>query len=187
MKRLATAACIAVAALGSTAVASAASGTKLKCFEQAPATCTLADGATTAYLDVQPATYAGVYVNSWRNTGGTLLSSVSFAFSYECASPSSDCVAGGSPRWSIPVDTTGDGKTDGYAFVDANNCGQAGQGSGNVGTSCPVFYSGNGVLYPSWGAFAAANPTATIGNSVPFIIADQPFEGLIWQVDFTKS
>jgi hypothetical protein len=186
MKRLATVACIVAAALVSTAVASAANGTKLKCFAQAPATCTLGDGAATAYLDVQPATYAGVYVNSWRNTGGTLLSSVSFSFQYYCGDTDSgtdvtSCVTGGSPRWSIPIDTTGDGKTDGYAFVDANNCGA----TGTVGTGCPVYYDNVG--YPSWSAFAEADPTATIGNDVPFVIADQPFAGLIWQVSFTKS
>ena len=186
MKRLATVACIVAAALVSTAAASAASGTKLKCFGQYPATCTLADGAATAYLDVPGGTDAGVYVNSWRNTGGTLLSSVSFSFSYACGdSDPTSCVTGGSPRWSIPIDSTGDGKTHGYAFVDANNCGQAGQSGGTVDTNCPVYY--NNVAYLTWSAFADAAPTATIGNDVPFVIADEPFVGTISQVAFSKS
>ena len=186
MKRLTTVACVVAAALVSTAVATAASGTKLKCFEQAPATCTTGGGGTTAYLDVSGGTYAGVYVNAWRNTGGAPLSSVSFSFGYECGdSDPTSCVTGGSPRWSIPIDSTGDGKTDGYAFVDANNCGQAGQSSGTVDTNCPVYYGAGG--YATWSAFAEANPTATIGNDVPFIISDQPFAGLIWDVSFTKA
>jgi hypothetical protein len=166
-----------------TGVAMAAPSGKLKCFSGAPATCSVSQG--TATLDTSSGGFAGVYVNNSRNISGTALSGVTFSFQYRCdpSNNTTSCVGGGSPRWSIPIDSTGDGKTDGYAFVDAANCGS----TGTVGPDCPVFF-GN-VRYDNWAAFAAANPTYKIGNSLPFVIVDttEPGTDLIYNVTITKA
>jgi hypothetical protein len=155
------------------------SGGKLKCFSGAPATCSVSGDV--ARLDVPGASFAGAYYPNSKATGSNV-SNASFSFNYNCDNAST-CVAGGSPRWSIPISDNGDTKTDAYAFVDANNCGQAGAASGSVDESCPVFYGG--ALYPDWAAFAGANPTYVIGNAVPFVIADQPFHGQVFAISFT--
>src|SRR4029077_3850225 len=83
-------------------------------------------------------------------------------------------VQGGAPRWSIPIDTTGDKGQDGYAFLDAAGCGA------RVGTTDTVTVSTAnkdchvnflGVDYPNWAAFAAAYPTGKVAKkNIPFII-----------------
>lgn len=166
-----------------TGVAVAAPSGKLKCFSGAPATCSVSQATVT--LDTSSGGFAGAYINNSRNISGTPLSGVTFSFQYRC-DPSNDttsCVGGGSPRWSIPIDSNGDGKTDGYAFVDASNCGS----TGTVGPDCPVFF--NNVRYDNWAAFAAANPTYKIGNSLPFVIVDttEPGTDLIYNITITKA
>jgi predicted small secreted protein len=112
--------------------------------------------------------YGGVYIQS-KSQGAKPLSQVVFQFR------STGDSAGGAPRFSIPIDTDGKGKTDnGYAFLDVNGCG----GSTGVETlvttqsgSCAVNFAG--VDYANWTAFAAANPTyRTAPGFIPFIIAD---------------
>jgi hypothetical protein len=170
---------IAAVAVAPTSTSAAPQGGKLKCFAGAPATCSVSGDV--ARLDVTGASFAGAYYPNSKAAGSNV-SNASFSFNYNCDN-ASQCVAGGSPRWSIPVSDNGDTKTDAYAFVDANNCGQAGAQQGNVNDSCPVFYGG--VLYPNWDAFATANPTYVIGNDVPFVIADQPFHGQVFAISFT--
>ncbi len=172
------AALCAIAALAVVGTGGAAGG-KLKCFSGAPATCSV-DGETVT-LDTSDGGYAGAYYTNGKSLGGSPLGSVTFSFQYNCdpSDNSTDCVGGGSPRWSIPINTDGRNNTDeGYAFVDAQNCGSAGV----VGPSCPVFY-GSG-SYASWSAFAAANPTYTIGNALPFVITDttEPGTTLIFDI-----
>src|SRR2546427_6773197 len=71
-----------------------------------------------------PFQYGGVYVQS-KDQSGKPLNEVSFSFT------SMADVTGGSPRFSIPINTGGGGgSTTAYAFIDAANCG----GSTNVST-----------------------------------------------------
>jgi hypothetical protein len=169
----------AVAVTSASASGAPGSGGKLKCFAGAPATCSVSGDV--ARLDVPAASFAGAYYPNTKATGSNV-SNASFSFSYNCVQAST-CVNGGSPRWSIPISDNGDTKTDAYAFVDANNCGQAGGTAGTVDQNCPVFYGG--VLYPNWAAFATLNPTYVIGNAVPFVEADQPFNGQVFAISFT--
>jgi hypothetical protein len=182
MKRFLFVAAIAAITIAASAMPGSAAP-KDSCFSGSPGTCTYNRSSNSVTLDTTAGGYAGTYVNSWRNTGHTLLSSVSFSFRYTCdpADDTTSCVGGGSPRWSIPIDTNGDKKTDGYAFVDAANCGS----TGTVDTSCPVFF---GAQSPAnWAAFAAANPTYAISNAVPFVIVDTSgFLGLIYNITFSS-
>ncbi len=110
---------------------------------------------------------------------------MTFSFTYSCPDPAF-CLGGGSPRWSIPIDTGGKPGWDIFAFVDAANCGQGPTG-GTVDTSCPVS-DYNGGPYANWAAYAAAHPTYKIAQQqLTFIIADQPFEGTISNVSLARK
>ena len=101
-----------------------------------------------------------------------LIGQVDYSFS------SSGSVAGGAPRFSIPIDINDDGSVDGYAFLDVNGCN-----STTVSTessTCTVFF--NSEVFSNWDAFVAAHPTYTVA-SVPFIIADQPGDYFIYDID----
>jgi hypothetical protein len=113
--------------------------------------------------------YGGVYLKSKSNSGK--LADVDFSFT------STGDVTGGAPRFSLPIDDPATpAKGDGYAFMDAANCGGVSDSVIEVGTdiaTCPVFY-GNG-NWANWDAFVAANPTLRITpGAIPFIIADIP-------------
>ena len=99
-----------------------------------------------------------------------LIGTVGFSFT------SMGDVAGGAPRFSIPIDD-GLGTADLYAFLDAANCGRTSGGTTVVSTSlanCTVFPN-NGPSFGNWAAFAAADPTYRIrAGGIPFIISDQP-------------
>ena len=121
----------------------------------------VSDGPDPTY-DPSPE-YGGVYVNSKSNSGKAI-GSVSFSF------VSSGEVAGGAPRFSIPIDTDGVTNTaDFYAFMDV-----AGWSSNLVSTessTCQV--SAGSETFANWAALAAAHPTYRIApGSIPFIIAD---------------
>lgn len=84
---------------------------------------------------------------------------------------SSGKVAGGAPRFSLPINS--DGKTNRvafYAFLDVNGCA----GKTTVSTTdngCTV-YAGNEVL-ANWAAFVNAHPTYRVAPGAnPFIVAD---------------
>lgn len=153
-------------------MAAPAKAQRLLCFSGGAATCTTDGGNNTAYI-VVPAdgqSYAGVYTNG-KSYSGKPLSAVDFSFTY------AGTVGGGYPRLSIPIDSTGDGKTDGYAFIDAANCGYTSDsGIHTVSTNlanCQVFYGS--ASYANWDAFAAANPTYTIGTGrLAFVVVDGP-------------
>ena len=79
----------------------------------------------------------------------------------------------GSPRISLPIDVTGDGTTDFYAFIGAFYCND---GAGLVDpihdSTCTIFYTGGPDSgYPNWAAFVAAHQTWHVG-AIPFVIAD---------------
>ena len=116
--------------------------------------------------------YGGIYKGGKK---WTPLASVAYSF------VSSGDVVGGAPRWSIPIDTDGVKKSvEGYAFIDAAGCG-ATVGDNPTSTptlvsttsaNCKVFYSGDNTQYANWAAFAAAFPTAKLGQALSFVIAD---------------
>src|SRR2546427_10417801 len=97
--------------VGIVVTASAAPPGKLKCFSAAPATCSVSQNTVT--LDTSSGGFAGGYYTNSKSFGGTSLSGITFSFRYDCdpADDKTSCVGGGSPRWSIPIDATGDGKT----------------------------------------------------------------------------
>lgn len=163
----------------------AAPGGKLKCFSGAPATCSVSGDTVT--LDTHTGGYAGAYITNTRNAGAAL-AGVSYSFQYTC-DPLDDtlsCVGGGSPRWSIPIDSNGDNKTDGYAFLDAAGCGSNGTVS-TTSSSCHVNFAS--VDYANWATFAAVNPSYRISNALPFVITDttEPGTTLIFAIAVTKS
>jgi len=198
MKRFIVLAATACAVVCVTAVVADAEGGKLKCFADSPATCT-ANSATSATLDTTGGGDAGVYLTNGKGTGGDSLDSVDFSFTYFCAKTTdlSSCTSGGAPRWSIPINTGGDPKDTQqvYAFLDAPNCLSNGTvpsgGALTVSTTaatCPVFLNIGG-SWASWDEFAAANPSFTIANALPFVIADVTTGGqiIISDVDSTRS
>jgi hypothetical protein len=130
---------------------------------------TTANSSATIVIDVGE--FGGVFEQG-KGQQGKLLREVVFAFT------SRGDVAGGAPRFSIPIndglfDPSGD-----YAFIDAAGCGATvGDNPGNLATlvstqnpACHVNF--HGVDYANWAAFANANPTFRIAKSTPFIIAD---------------
>lgn len=172
-----------------TAVAVAAPTGKLKCFSGSPATCVVNSGSNSATLDTSQGGFAGVYLSNGKNVNGSTLSSVDFSFTYTCQPSNTDtitCVGGGAPRWSIPINTDGNAKTvEGYAFIDAFNCGSTGTVS-TTSATCKVFFGPD--TYANWDAFALANPTYTIGNALPFVISDvQTSPVIIFDPTITKA
>lgn len=151
--------------------------------------CTINPGGTSATLNTADGdpdgSYAGVYYAS-SNLSGDLVGTVTgLSFAYSCTSSATTCVTGGSPRMSIPIDTNDNGTTESYAFIDAANCGKTFP-SGTVDQTCPVFFGST--LYTNWAAFALANPTYRIAtDAVAFVIADQPFRGIISNVQLGQG
>ena len=153
---------LASSAVASPAMAAPAAKT-LETFGPAEVTAT-ADSATIILDDGE---WGGVYIKS-KSKSGKLLSQVDFSFT------STGAVSGGAPRFSLPIDTDGNGTVDGYAFIDAANCGGISGGETVVSTdaeNCQAFF-GSG-SYANWDALAAANPTYRMApGSIPFVIAD---------------
>jgi hypothetical protein len=133
----------------------------------------VAAGTDTATIVIDPGEYGGVYVQSKSQSGKTL-DKVDFGFT------SSGDVQGGAPRFSLPIDDPATAvKVDGYAFIDAANCGAAVGDNptvdatfvSTVNPACKVYFNGPG--YANWDAFAAAHPTYKVApGEIPFIIAD---------------
>jgi hypothetical protein len=121
-------------------------------------------GADSAEIVNEAGEYGGVYLPSKGASSKLLLADVQYSFT------STGAVGGGAPRFSIPIDTDGNGTAEGYAFLDVNNCaGDTFVSTTNL--SC-ITYFGNEV-HQNWSAFAAAHPTYRIApGSSPFIIAD---------------
>ncbi len=170
----------AVAAIGFGSVAASASANKLQTFGTGAVTVTSADSAT---IVNGAGEYGGVYVNA-KNQNNKPLNAVSFSF------VSTGDVAGGAPRFSIPIDTGGGrGSVEGYAFLDAAGCGATVGPNTTVSTTvsttsetCAVNF--NGVDYANWATFAAAHPTYRIAaGAIPFIISDQPGSYAVSSID----
>lgn len=115
--------------------------------------------------------YGGVYISSKSNSSKTLATVV-----FQFRNNGGDS-AGGAPRFSLPIDTDGVGKTvEGYAFMDVAGCGGVSGDNTLVTTqsgTCHVNFQS--VDYANWASFAAANPTYRMApGAIPFIIADAP-------------
>ena len=111
--------------------------------------------------------YSGVYYQTSSLSGKLLGDVTQLSFNY------TGVPTAGSPRISLPIDVTGDGTTDFYAFIGASACNN---GAGLVDpihdTTCTIFYTGGPVSGdPNWAAFVAAHPTWHVG-AIPFVIAD---------------
>ncbi len=181
-------------ALASTAIAGSENGNKIQCFDGTTdggfnGTCTLtAEGATldTVDGDADPNNaYAGVYLQN-SNLDGKLVSKINkLAFTFDGSG-----AAGGSPRFSIPIDEDDDGTTEAYAFVDTLGCNDSSPNSGTLDAiddpTCLVAYGAT--VYPNWAAFASANPTYRVASdALSFVIVDQPGEFTITNVQLGKG
>jgi len=156
----------AMLALGLLSV-SATAAPKVKTFATSGATVEVDDGTYTITL-ATGADSGGL--SQGKAQGGKSLSDVLFSFI------SRGDVAGGAPRFSIPIDdpsTTQ--KLDGYAFLDAAGCGGVSGDDTTVSTElgeCAVNFNST-TDYDNWAAFAEANPTFRLAAGyTPFIIAD---------------
>jgi hypothetical protein len=125
--------------------------------------------------------YAGVYSNNRFIYGKPLssISTLSFRFS-------GDAATAGSPRFSVPIDTNGDGTTDIWAFISAFYCND---GSGNVSANnagCTI-YTSDGGSYAGVAALTAAYPGAKIAtDNYVFVISDEPGTWTISNVKFGR-
>jgi len=128
-----------------------------------------ANNSATIVIDVGE--FGGVFQQG-KGQSGQLLGDVTFAFT------SRGDVAGGAPRFSIPIDDGSFDPNSDYALIDAAGCG-ATVGDNPTGTAtfvstqnpqCHVNF--HGVDYLNWATFATSNPTFRIAKNTAFIIAD---------------
>ena len=155
------------AALTLAGTSGAAPGGRLRKFGTGEVT--TANNSATIVIDAGE--FGGVFQQG-KGQGGKLVGDVIFAFT------SRGDVAGGAPRFSIPIDDGSfDPNTD-FAFIDAAGCG-ATVGDNPAGDAtlvstqnpqCHVHF--DGVDYLNWATFASSNPTFRIAKNIPFIIAD---------------
>jgi hypothetical protein len=110
--------------------------------------------------------YGGVYVKpqSSKSLAGVSVANVDFSF------VASGDVAGGAPRFSLPIAEDADRVTDAYAFIDVNSCGSSTVST--TSSTCKVYYADH-PAYDNWDAFADSNPGFSVSEDIPFIIADQ--------------
>jgi hypothetical protein len=95
------------------------------------------------------------------------------------------CTGGGSPRWSIPINTDRNGKVEGYAFHRRARMWKHGRRQ-TTSATCAVMFEGT--TYANWDAFATANPDYGIGRAIPFVITDttEPGTTLVIAIDVSK-
>jgi hypothetical protein len=160
---------------------SAAAANPLLCFSGTTdggfnGTCTLIAGGAilnTFDGDTNPNNnYAGVYYAE-SSLSGKPLADVTASFTY--AAGAGTTASGGSPRLSIPIEDNDATTVLAYAFVDTLGCNDGSANNGTLSlsdTTCTVSY-GSGT-WANWAAFAAAHPTWTVSDDLPFVIADQP-------------
>lgn len=130
----------------------------------------------TATIDNDAGEYGGVYLRH-PDQGVKRLSAVHMSFRY------SGSVEGGAPRFSIPLDVNRDRLVDGYAFVDAANCGDTGRVSTDA-ANCKVFLNFGSESFDNWDDLVATHPTWRLPrNAVSFIIADVQGHYVVWNID----
>jgi hypothetical protein len=122
-------------------------------------------GATNPYDQ-----YSGVYIESSTLNGALLadVSQLSFVYTGEATA--------GSPRISLPVDTTGDGLADGYLFISAYYCNNGGGVVDAINDpTCTIYTNFSGESFDNWADLVATHPTWTVAtDALAFIIADDP-------------
>ena len=110
--------------------------------------------------------YSGVYYQTSSLSGKLVGDVTQLSFNY------TGTATAGSPRFSLPIDVTGDGTTDMYAFIGAFYCNN---GAGLVDAindeTCTIFVGSES--FANWDALVAEHPTWHIG-AIPFVIADDP-------------
>jgi hypothetical protein len=110
--------------------------------------------------------YSGVYYQTSSLSGKLIGDVTQLSFNYT-GTPTA-----GSPRISLPIDVTGDGTTDFYAFIGAFYCND---GAGLVDaindSTCTIFVGSES--FANWDAMVAAHPTWHVGE-IPFVVADDP-------------
>jgi hypothetical protein len=126
--------------------------------------------------------YAGVYTNDSTMYGQNLSEVTTLSFTYS-GSPA----GAGAPRFSVPIDTDGNGTIDQYAFIAAFYCNDgAGLVDAIKNQNCTI-YLGGVTPYANWAAMVAALPGAKIAtDSFVFVIADEPGTWTVNQVRFGK-
>lgn len=139
-----------------------------------------AKGAATLTVTTLGLDYAGVYTNDSTMYGQKLSDVRTLSFTYTGSDPGA-----GAPRFSVPVDTDGDGDYDQYAFISAFYCNN---GAGLVDAindpTCTIWM---GSPYENWAALAAAFPAARIAeDAYVFVVADEPGTWTVSQVRFGK-
>jgi len=191
--------------LGMTAASAGAAGNstapgqnKIQCFQGSntpvvdpqSGTCTLlsngAKGKATLALNSgdTDGDYAGVFTNDSNLYGQPLGQVIQAGYQY------SGTIAPqpGNLSYNIPIDTDGDGTTNGYAFVDAFYCPGT---NGNVDivsdANCGIFL--NSVFYANWVALVAAFPNGKVAtDAFVFVVAERtPSEpSAVWTVGNVK-
>jgi len=137
-----------------------------------------------AHIVVNPGDGGGVvYIKTkFKNLSSKKLSKLVYSF------VSSGDVQGGAPRWSIPIDWDNDPKTaEGYAFIDAPNCGATAGVPTLVSTSnpdCKVYF--DGTPYKNWTAFIKAHPDYKLSKRAAFIIADVPGDYEVSEISYPR-
>ncbi len=128
--------------------------------------------------------YAGVYTNDSTMYGQKLGEVKTLSFTYAGTDPGA-----GAPRFSVPIDTDGNGSKDQWAFISALYCNN---GAGLVDAindpTCTVWLDDGVTFYENWAALVAAFPSGRIAtNAFVFVIADEPGTWTINQVQFGKT
>jgi hypothetical protein len=183
---LALSAVVAIGVAVPVAVAGNESGNKLSCFSGDNPNVTCSFNGTVATLDTVDSddnpynNYSGVYLQN-SNLDGKLLAEITkLSFRY-----GGDMATAGSPRFSLPINI-GSGTTEFYAFVSAYYCND-GSGLVNVmnDATCTI-YAGS-ESFPNWATLVAAHPTWKVGPNLPFVIADDPGEWTVSDVQLGKG
>jgi len=155
---------------------------KLLCFDGTTdggfgGTCTLtANGAkgpaTLNNTDSNPnGDYAGVYTQVSSMYGQLLTQIKVLGYTYT----GTIAPQPGNLSINVPIDTTNDGTTDAYAFIDAFYCpGVLGAVDVINDPNCGIYYGGT-VFYPNWAALIAGLPAASrvATDNYAFVIAER--------------
>ncbi len=164
-----------LAIAGTTMAHEEGTGNKLRTEVGQPATAVITS-RTSATLDVGVGGYAAVYRVGEAPFGDRLWRvKVGFVASADST------VAGGAPRFSLPIDTNHNGTWDLFAFIDINSCA----GDHWVSTENPVcsVYVGS-EHFANWAALAAGHPTWRMARHQRlFIIADAPGHYVLSNID----
>ncbi len=113
--------------------------------------------------------YSGVYVLESTIYGMALSDITQLSYNYS----GNLAPQPGNLSLNVPIDTDGDGVTDGYAFIDAFYCpGVDGHVDIVNDADCGIFY--NGVEYDNWAALVAGLPGAQVAtDAYAFIVAER--------------